>query len=68
VQKEKGFSLYFVQKEFAKLFGEKPVIRDATREEKQSYLDRVRAECSERGYKPARASVLYKQVFGEWPS
>jgi len=68
VQKEKGFSLYFVQKEFAKLFGEKPVIRDATREEKQSYLDRVRAECSERGHKPARASVLYKQVFGEWPS
>ena len=66
--RQRGWSLYFVQKEYAKLFGEKPIIDDATPEEKREHLERWRAECIEKGWKPARASVLHKEMFGRWPT
>jgi DNA repair protein RadD len=66
--RERGWSLYFVQKEYAKLFGEKPVIRDASAEEREEYLSKAIAQCQEKGWKPGRAAVLFKQTFGSWPT
>ena len=66
--RQRGWNLWFIQKEYSKLFGEKPTIDDSTPEERKEYLDRWRAECVEKGWKPARASVLHKEMFGRWPS
>jgi len=66
--RKRGWNLYFVQKEYAKLFGEKPVIDDATDEEKHAALEALRTTAQEKGYSPNWASVRFKQTFGRWPS
>lgn len=65
--RERGWSLYFVQKEYKKLFGESPVIFDASEEEKIQELGRLRAIQRERGWKPGYVKVRFKETFGQWP-
>lgn len=66
--RSKGWSLYFVQKEFKKLFHEEPTITDASEEERLTELSRLLATVRDRGYKPGFASFRYKQLFGRWPT
>jgi DNA repair protein RadD len=65
--RKRGWNLYFVQKEYAKLFGEKPVIDDASDEEKHTALAVLRATAQEKGYSPNWASVRFKRTFGRYP-
>jgi DNA repair protein RadD len=63
----RGWNLYFVQKEYKKLFGELPLITDATIEEKQAELERLRTVVVAKGFKPGFAKVRFKELFGHWP-
>ena len=67
VARSRGFPFEWAQKEYRKLFGEKIVIRDATRQEKRAELARLRVTAQERGFKSGFAAVRYKDIFGEWP-
>jgi hypothetical protein len=64
----RGWNLYFVQKEYQKLFGEAPVIADATEAERAQELARLMRVVIDRGYKPGYALHRFKQMFGAWPS
>lgn len=66
--RQKGWSLYFVQKQYKQLFGEMPIISDATEEEQREELKRLQAIVAERGYKPGFAAVRFKEMFGKYPS
>jgi DNA repair protein RadD len=66
--KERGWALYFVQKEYKKLFGELPIISDATELEMRTELGRLTKIQQERGFKPGFVSFRFKQTFGKWPS
>jgi len=66
--RKRGWNLYFVQKEYAKLFREKPVIDDASDEEKHAVLALLRETALAKGYSPNWASMRYKQTFGRWPA
>jgi len=63
----RGWALYFVQKEYKKLFGELPVITDATLEEQRAEYARLVQLQTERGFKPGFVAVRYKEMFGVWP-
>ena len=67
IQQERGFKLYWVQREYKKLFGEAPVITDASREERDEELARLVAFAASRGYKQGFAAVRYREMFGAWP-
>lgn len=66
--RSKGWNLYFVRKEYEKLFGRKPFIDDASTEEKTAEWMKLRALGHERGYKDAWAKVRFRDTFGEWPA
>jgi DNA repair protein RadD len=68
LQRERGWDLYFVQKEFKKLFGSDCVINDATSDEKREEYAKLRALASSRGFKPGFAKVRFKNLFGCWPN
>jgi DNA repair protein RadD len=63
----KGWSLWFVQKNYHKLFGVYPVIRDATVEERRTEYERLLRTAKEKGYKPGYVKIRFKEMFGEWP-
>jgi hypothetical protein len=63
----RGWNLYFVQKEYKKLFGVLPLISDATADEKRAELERLRALVVAKGFKPGFATVRFKELFGHWP-
>lgn len=63
----RGWNLYFVQKEYKKLFGEAPLITDATIEEKLAEYERLRVFAASKGFKPGFAKVRFKELFGHWP-
>ena len=65
--KAKGWSLYFVQKEYRKLFGVMPIITDATPQEKFDELRKLKEMAAQNGYKSGFASVRFKMLFGQWP-
>ncbi len=65
--KDRGWSLYFVQKEYKKLFGEIPVILDASPEEMRTEYARLTATQQQRGFKPGFVKVRFKEMFGRWP-
>jgi superfamily II DNA or RNA helicase len=65
--RSRGWNLYFVVKEYRKLFGEAPRITDATPEEKLAEYERLRALGAERKFKPGFAKVRFKELFGHWP-
>ena len=68
VARERGWALYWVCKEYRKLFGALPIIDDATDEERVHELSRLIALVRERGYKPGFAAVRYRELFGSWPT
>lgn len=66
--KSRNWSLYFIQKEYKKLFGELPIITDATLDEQRAeYLRLVKLQ-TERGFKPGFVGVRFKEMFGRWPT
>lgn len=65
--RKRGWKLYFVQREYRKLFGEDPVIDDATEEEQFEELKRVTDLAAKKGYKAGYAKVMFKKMFGKWP-
>jgi hypothetical protein len=67
LQRNRGFSLYFVQKSFKKLFGEMPTITDASLDERREEYQRLKSVAESRGFKPGFAKVRYKEMFGSWP-
>lgn len=68
LQRERGFDLYFVVKSYSELFGERPIIRDASSEEKRAEFAKLQAVARQRGFKPGFAKVRFKDLFGHWPS
>ncbi len=65
--RRKGWDLYFVQKEYAKLFGERCLITDATDEEKDATFEKLQAIAAAKNFKPGYAKVRFKELFGVWP-
>jgi len=66
--KTRGWSLYFVQKEYKKLFGELPIISDASIDEQRDEYVKLTLLQRQRGFKPGFVSVRFKEMFGSWPS
>lgn len=64
---ERGFGLYWVIREYEKLFGSKPVLHDVGADERRVELGRLMAHGQSRGYKPGWASYRYKATFGNFP-
>lgn len=63
----RNWGLWWVQKEYQKLFGVKPIIDDATMEEKKHEYDKLKAFAASRGYKTGFAAHRYRAIFGVWP-
>jgi DNA repair protein RadD len=67
LQKERGFSLYFVIKSYKDLFGVDPVIDDADDAEKWKEQERLQGIQKARGLKPGFVGVMFKKMFGHYP-
>ena len=67
VATERGFALYWVIKEYRKLFAAEPIIDDATDEERVAEMARLLRIGRDRGFKPGFAAVRYRSLFGNWP-
>jgi len=67
IGRQRGWNLYFIQKEYKKLFGELPVIHDATEQEQRDMFERFRTTAEERGFKAGYVGVRFKEMFGKWP-
>lgn len=65
--RKRGWNLFFIQKEYRKLFGVDPVIDDATDEEQRDEFKRLVEVAAKRGYKAGYAKVMFKKTFGRWP-
>lgn len=65
--RRKGWGLYFVVKEYRRLFGEAPDLSHLTSDEKRAEWDRLRAAALAKNYKPGWASHQYRTLFGVWP-
>lgn len=66
-QRARGLPLQAVVREFRKLFGESPLINDATESEKHAELARLRMIAQSKGYKRGFVFVRYKALFGVAP-
>ena len=66
--RERGWSLYFVQKQYRELFGVVPVLHDATHEEKVAEYQRLLKVQQAKGFKPGFVAVRFRDTFGRWPS
>jgi len=64
---KRGWKLQFVQREYRKLFGEDPIIDDATEEEQVEEFQRLAAVATNKGWKAGYAKVMFKKTFGRWP-
>lgn len=67
IGREKGWNLYFVRKEYKKLFGELPIITDATEEEQRAEWEKLKAIQRSNGYKPGFVFMRFKEMFGRGP-
>lgn len=67
VGREKGWSPYFVVKEYRRLFNEDVQLTDASDDEKRAEYERLVKIQRERGYKPGFVGVRFKNLFGKWP-
>lgn len=65
--RQRGWSLYFVQKQYKQLFGELPVIHDATEEEMREEYQRLVGIATARNFKPGFVKIRFKEMFGKWP-
>ncbi len=67
VQRETGRDLYYVLKSYKELFGDYPVITDATNTEKREYLGKLYRNQKASGKAPKYVGVMFKKIFGHWP-
>lgn len=65
--RKRNWNLLFIQKEYRKLFGEDPIIDDATDEEKFDEYERLSALAAKKGWKAGYAKIMFKKTFGRWP-
>jgi DNA repair protein RadD len=65
--RKRGWSLYFIQKEYRKLFNEDPVIHDATEDEMKSEYARLKETQQSKGFKPGYVFVRFSKMFGRPP-
>lgn len=68
MQRTNKYPFYWVIKQYKELFNEPLVIHDATNEEKRTEFAKLRAVGMKRGAKPNFAKVMFKNLFGHWPS
>lgn len=67
VAQRRGLGLWFVVKEYKKLFGADPDLRALPESDRRREYDALRATCTAKGFKPGFVGVRYKQMFGAWP-
>lgn len=70
MSKRKGWSLYFVIKEYKKLFGAEPSTADLAslpESARRAEFDSLRILQAKRGFKPGFVGARYKAMFGTWP-
>jgi DNA repair protein RadD len=65
--RKRGWTLWFVQHEYQKLFGTKPVISDASEDEMRTEFQRLDTRRTEAGYKAGWTAHQFKAIFGRWP-
>ncbi len=65
--RKRGWSLYFVRKEFKKLFGQLPVIHDASEEEMKDEFDRLTKLQQAKKWSPKYVTKMFNETFGSWP-
>lgn len=68
VQRERGYNLNWVVKQYAALFGSDPVLHDVTEEERHEEHERLLGIAKQKGYKEGWAAYRYKARFGCWPA
>ena len=68
LQRTNGYSLYYVIKAYHELFGEHPIIHDATNQEKRAELGRLTAIQRKKGAKPGFVKVMFQKTFGHYPA
>ncbi len=68
MQRTNKYPFYWVVKQYKELFDEPLVIHDASNDEKRAEFARLRAVGMKRGAKPNFAKVMFKNLFGHWPS
>ena len=66
--RERGWAPYWVVREYRKLFGEDPVLDDATEDERMAELRSLVRIQRERGHKPGFVGVRYRAMFERYPS
>lgn len=64
----KNFGLYFVVKEYKRLFNAHPSLRHLPDEVKAKEWERLCAAAATKGYKHGWASWQFKNLFGHWPN
>lgn len=67
VQRTNGYALYWVIKEYKKLFGEAPVISDATEREKRNEAARLLRIQLSRGFRKGWMAENFRRQFGHYP-
>lgn len=65
--KRKGFGLYFVVKEYRRLFNAQPDLSCLSEEARRQEWERLRGAALAKGYKAGWASHQYRTLFGVWP-
>lgn len=65
--KRRSIGLWWVVREFKKLFGTEPSLRHLATGDKRAEYDALRAKGAAKGWKPGAAGHQYKAIFGEWP-
>jgi len=67
--RRKGWDMYFVEKEYKKLFGVTPgFFCEFPEDEQREQLAKFRAVAAERGFRPGYAAARFKGMFGRWPN
>jgi DNA repair protein RadD len=67
VAKRRGLGLWFVVKEYKRLFTSSPPLGDIPEADKRAEYDSLRATQIAKGFKPGFVGVRYKDLFGKWP-
>jgi len=68
IQKDRGYDLYWVAREYKKLFHQDPTFDDVSREERTAYFCRLAALARSKGWKRGYALIRYRELLGQWPT
>lgn len=67
IQRQRGFALGWVVREYKKLFSVNPVLHDATEPEREEELRRLMAIARAKRFKQGWVAHRFKAMFGVWP-